>query len=152
MRDLLTLPLIRQELEYCQAIIVAVQDEQGTRTIVDHLLEAARNEPGHQTKERRASIMLLYAFCRQTKSSLSSFVPQLLRGLILLFADTDDAVLNVAWDALNSVTRGLDGKEQIDYVADVRQAVRYASSDLRNSTSKQHALLPGFCLSKGIAP
>lgn len=42
----------------------------------------------------------------------------------------------------------LDGKQQATYVSDVRQAVRYAVSDMKGSSD----LLPGFCLPKGIAP
>lgn len=41
----------------------------------------------------------------------------------------------------------LDSKQQATYVSDVRQAVRYAVSDMKGSD-----LLPGFCLPKGIAP
>lgn len=37
---------------------------------------------------------------------------------------------------------------QATYVSDVRQAVRYAVSDLKGTSD----LLPGFCLPKGIAP
>ncbi|RWS09505.1 Translational activator GCN1-like protein [Dinothrombium tinctorium] len=145
-------PNEKQELEYCQSVILSVSDEQGARTIVDHLLEAARTE---STVIRRASVMLLYSYCCQTKASLSSHVPQLIRGLILLFTDTNEQVLHLSWEALNSVTKSLDSKEQIEYVNDVRNAVRFACSDLKNSNfSKEELLLPGFCtgLSKGISP
>lgn len=37
--------------------------------------------------------------------------------------------------------------EQINYVQDIRQAVRFAASDLKGQD-----LLPGFCLPKGITP
>jgi len=42
----------------------------------------------------------------------------------------------------------LDPKQQATYVADVRQAVRYAVSDMKGASD----LLPGFCLPKGIVP
>lgn len=42
----------------------------------------------------------------------------------------------------------MDSKQQTTYVSDVRQAVRYAVSDMKGSSD----LLPGFCLPKGIAP
>jgi hypothetical protein len=35
-------------------------------------------------------------------------VPQLIRSLILLFVDTDEGVLQEAWNALNAVTKTLD--------------------------------------------
>lgn len=128
---------------------MSVSDETGTRTIVDHLLESARNE---SSIERRASVMLLYAFCCQTKSSISYYVSQLLRGLILLFTDTNEQVLILSWDALNSVAKSLDAKEQIECVGDVRNAVRYAASDHRQTSGKHDVLLPGFCLARGIGP
>lgn len=52
-------------------------------------------------------------------------------------------VLEVSWEALSAVTRTLDANQQMAHVADVRQAVRFAVSDL-----KGQELLPGFCLPK----
>lgn len=51
-----------------------------------------------------------------------------------------------SWDALNSVTKTLDSAQQIAHVSDVRQAVKFAASDIKNGE------LPGFCLPKGITP
>lgn len=42
----------------------------------------------------------------------------------------------------------MDPKLQASYVSDIRQAVRYAVSDMKGSSG----LLPGFCLPKGIVP
>lgn len=42
----------------------------------------------------------------------------------------------------------MDPKQQATYVSDVRQAVRFAISDMKGVSD----LLPGFCLPKGIAP
>lgn len=42
----------------------------------------------------------------------------------------------------------MEPKQQAAYVSDVRQAVRYAMSDLKGTSD----LLPGFCLPKGIVP
>lgn len=77
-----------------------------------------------------------------TKADLSVYVPQLLRGLILLFADTDNDVLQMAWEALGALTKTLQPPQQILHVSDVRQAVRFAASDLKGE------LLPGLCLCK----
>jgi hypothetical protein len=63
-------------------------------------------------------------------------------------------VLNQSWEALNAITKSMESKEQMEYVSEVRNAVRYAVSGLRagahNGTTE--LLLPGFCLAKGIAP
>lgn len=77
-----------------------------------------------------------------SKADLTAYVSQLLRGLILLFADTDCDVLQMAWEALTALTKILVPQQLILHVSDVRQAVRYAASDLKGD------LLPGFCLSK----
>jgi len=69
-----------------------------------------------------------------------------------MFTDDDPRVLNMAWDALNAVTKNLDAAEMLRHVSNVRQAVKYAASDLKASPGSP-LLLPGFCLlKKGVAP
>ncbi|CAG2122279.1 unnamed protein product, partial [Medioppia subpectinata] len=123
----------------------------GVRTIVDHLLESARNE---SSTIRRSSVLLLFAYCSQSKANISSNLSQLIRGLILLFTDSNEQVLNQSWEALNAITKSMESKEQMEYVSEVRNAVRYAVSGLKAGAHnrKTQLLLPGFCLAKGIAP
>lgn len=133
-----------QEMEYCQTVILSVSDEIGVRTIMDTLMDSSKSE---QTEVRRAAATLLCAFCTHSPGDYSQYIPQLLRGLLRLLADTDKDVLQRSWDALNAVTKTLDSAQQIAHVSDVRQAVRYAASDLKIDEE-----LPGFCLPKGITP
>ncbi|XP_043511247.1 eIF-2-alpha kinase activator GCN1 [Frieseomelitta varia] len=133
-----------QELEYCQTVILSVTDEVGIRTIMDQLMEATRAD---DLSRRRSAATLLCAFCRDTRADYSQYVPQLLRGLIHLFTDNDKDVLQMSWEALTAVTKTLASDQQIAHVQDIRQAVRFAVSDL-----KGQELLPGFCLPKGITP
>ncbi|XP_076383364.1 lethal (3) 80Fj [Megalopta genalis] len=133
-----------QELEYCQAVVLSVTDEVGVRTVMDQLMEATRAE---DLSRRRSAAALLCAFCRDTRADYSQYVPQLLRGLIHLFTDDDKDVLQMSWEALTAVTKTLTSEQQIAHVQDIRQAVRFAVSDL-----KGQELLPGFCLPKGITP
>ncbi|XP_012138450.2 lethal (3) 80Fj isoform X1 [Megachile rotundata] len=133
-----------QELEYCQAVILSVTDEVGVRTVMDQLMEATRAD---DPSKRRSAATLLCAFCRDTRADYSQYVPQLLRGLIHLFTDDDKDVLQMSWEALTAVTKTLASDQQIAHVQDIRQAVRFAVSDLRGQE-----LLPGFCLPKGITP
>ena len=137
-------PQEAQELEYCQAVVLSVTDEVGVRTIMDHLLESSRSE---NVNVRRSAAALLCAFCSQTRANYSQHVPALLRGLIHLFTDSDRGVLQMSWEALSSVTKTLDTSQQTAHVGEIRQAVRFAVSDL-----KGQELLPGFCLPKGITP
>nr|XP_040228816.2 eIF-2-alpha kinase activator GCN1 [Anopheles coluzzii] len=133
-----------QELEYCQAVILSVSDEVGIRTIMDTVMESTKSET---PETRRAAATLLCAFCTHSPGDYSQYVPQLLRGLLWLLADSDRDVLQPSWDALNAVTKTLDSAQQIAHVTDVRQAVKFASSDLPKGGE-----LPGFCLPKGITP
>jgi len=135
-----------EELAHCQAVVLAVEDEQGLSVVMDILLEYCRSA---DPVTRRGAVTLLHAFCERTKVDYSEYVPQLLRALILLFTDTEPGVLAEAWAALNSVTKTLDAAEMMSHVPDVRQAVRFALADLRAGGEE---LLPGFCLPKGIAP
>ncbi|KAG8223949.1 hypothetical protein J437_LFUL003757 [Ladona fulva] len=137
-------PRAAQELEYCQAVVLSVGDEVGVRTTMDQLMEAARSE---RPELRRPAVTLLCAFCAHTKASYSQYVSQLLRALIHLFTDSDREVLQMSWEALNAVTKTLDQSQQLSHVGDIRQAVRFAVSDLKGQD-----LLPGFCLPKGITP
>ncbi|XP_012272971.1 eIF-2-alpha kinase activator GCN1 [Orussus abietinus] len=133
-----------QELEYCQAVILSVTDEVGVRTVMDQLMDATRSE---DVSRRRSAATLLCTFCRDTRADYSQYIPQLLRGLIHLFTDDDKDVLQMSWEALTAVTKTLGSDQQIAHVQDIRQAVRFAVSDL-----KGQELLPGFCLPKGITP
>lgn len=132
-----------QELDYCQAVILSVSDEVGIRTIMDTLMVSAKSE---NLATRKSAASLLSAFCTHSPGDYSQYVPQLLRCLLRLMADSERDILQRSWDALNAVVKALDSAQQIAHVTDVRQAVRFAASDLKGSE------LPGFCLPKGITP
>lgn len=136
-------PRQQQELEYCQVVVLSVTEEAGVRCLVDQLLEGAR-----QPSTRRAAVSLLCAFCSHTKADLGPHVQQLLRDLLLLFTDSNPHVLQLSAETLAAVTKTLDTNQQILYVGDVRQAIRFAMSDLKG----QQEYLPGFCQEKGISP
>ena len=91
-----------QELEYCETVVLSVADDQGVRTVMDELLTQINTKENHL---RYSAVTILHVFCANTKADLSDFVPQLLRGLIHMFMDSDVAILNVAWDCLNAVTK-----------------------------------------------
>ena len=106
---------------------------------------------------RRAAVTLLHVFCRDTKMDLTNYVPQLIRCLILMFTSEDQKTLQEAWNALLAVTKNLDPSDLMVYVSDVRQAVRFAVSDVNKSTGgggggSGEVTIPGFCLAKGIQP
>ena len=87
-------------MEYCQAVVLSVTDEVGVRTIVDSLLESSRSD---NAALRRSATALLCAFCGQTRANYTQHVPQLLRGIIHLYADSDQGVLVMSCEALAAV-------------------------------------------------
>ncbi|KAK3887663.1 hypothetical protein Pcinc_008247 [Petrolisthes cinctipes] len=137
-------PEYEDALGHCQGVVLAVTDEAGVNTIVDELLQHSK---GSNLGVAQAAVALLLAFCSNTRADYSDYVPQLLRGLIHLFTHTNPEMLKTAWLALSAVTKSLDAADQRSLVSDVRQAVKFAASDL-----KGEELMPGFCLPKGIQP
>ncbi|KAH8379372.1 hypothetical protein KR009_004448, partial [Drosophila setifemur] len=136
-------PHEQQELDYCQTVILSVTDETGIRTIMDTLLNSANSS---DLRTRKSSASLLSAFCIYSPGDYSQYIPQLLRCLLKLMVDEDKDILLKSWEALNAVVKGLNATQQISHVSDVRQAVRFAASELKGPE------LPGFCLPKGITP
>jgi hypothetical protein len=144
------LPAIIQQ-EYAETVVLSIREDEdddsadvGISIVMDELFSGCKAKA---VGLRRAAVTLLHAFCAQTKADYSQYVPQLIRALILLFTEDDAVVLTQAWNALSAVTKTLDANEQMAHVSDVRQAVRFAMSDMKNKD-----LLPGFCLPKGIQP
>lgn len=96
--------------------------------------------------------MLLYAYCCQSKDIDRPLIIRLIRGLILLFVDTNEQVLQLSVEALSVISKNLDPKDQVKCLDEVVNAVRAAASDLKSDSELQKPLLPGFCLDKGITP
>ncbi|XP_065580643.1 stalled ribosome sensor GCN1-like [Artemia franciscana] len=138
-------PMENKVRDHCESVVLAVSDGQGIRTIMDELLAASR--PGKGAL-RRSAVVLLASFCARTKSDYSEYINQLFRGLITLMTEPDDNLINPAWDGLQAVIQSLDPPSQVNHVSDLRQAVRFASSDVR----AHEGLMPGFCLQRGVAP
>eukprot|EP00095_Tigriopus_kingsejongensis_P007819 maker-scaffold204_size260821-snap-gene-1.47 protein:Tk07819 transcript:maker-scaffold204_size260821-snap-gene-1.47-mRNA-1 annotation:"translational activator" len=138
-----------EEMEqlYAQTVVLSITDEDsdlGVSIIMEELLGGCKST---DLSLKRSAATLLQAFCSQSKVDYSQYVPQLIRALIHLFTEEDNIVLTQAWLALSAVVKTLDANEQMNHVADVRQAVRFALMD-----NKGKATLAGFCLPKGIQP
>lgn len=137
----------QQELEYSQSVVLSVTDDAGVHTIIDDLLSAMTSNPS--PSHRWAAVIILQSFCDRSRVDYTDYIPQLLRGIIHMTIDTDQRVLLAAWDCLDSVTKKIEPSSLSRYISDVRQSVRFAASDLKDSDAE----LPGFCLPrKGIMP
>ncbi|KAF2363096.1 HEAT repeat [Trinorchestia longiramus] len=137
-------PEYEAALTHCHGVVLAVTDPAGVNIIIDELLRSTKHK---DIGYARAAVSILVAFCSSTKADYNDHVSHLLRGLLQLFTSNDEATLQAAWAALNAVTKKLDATDQRTLVSDVRQAVKFAASDL-----KPGQLMPGFCLPKGIQP
>ncbi|KAH8265099.1 hypothetical protein KR026_010349, partial [Drosophila bipectinata] len=136
-------PHEQQEIDYCQTVILSVTDETGIRTIMDTLLISSNSS---DLCTRKSTASLLSAFCIHSPGDYSQYIPQLFRCLLKLMVEKDRDILQKSWEGLNAVVKGLSTTQQIAHVSDVRQAVRFAASELKETE------LPGFCLPKGITP
>ncbi|XP_050410272.2 eIF-2-alpha kinase activator GCN1 [Patella vulgata] len=133
-----------QELQYCKTVVLSVKDYHGIRTIMEELLSATNNKDADSCS---AAVTILHSFCSQTEADFKDYIPQLFRGLIMLFVRTEEKILIASWNCLASIVKKLDVTEMLRHIPDLRQAVRYASSDYKGKE------LPGFSLpKKGIAP
>ena len=145
-----------ETLSYAQDVLLAVSDEEddlGLSFVMDELMSVCGQT--ENLSKRRAAITILHGFCKDTKMDYSGFVPQLIRCTILLFIVEDKETLQEAWNTLTAVTKSLDTNDQMSHVSDVRQAVRFALSDHRDTKGlniDDDVTLPGFCLPKGIQP
>lgn len=133
-----------EELEYCKRVVLSVRDDTGVRIIITELLSASSQK---EPKLCWAAITMLHQFCDNTEVDYSDYRIQLFRGLIGLFIRHDDKILLASWECLSAVTKKLDATEMLEYIADIRQAVKYAVSDMDGKE------LPGFSIpKKGITP
>ncbi len=83
-------------------MVLAIADENGVRLLLEELLELSRSEIADT---RKSAIMLLSAYCVKTKVDLSPHIGTLLKGLILLMTDTDQAILRYVAEAITAVLK-----------------------------------------------
>ncbi|GFR94655.1 GCN1 general control of amino-acid synthesis 1-like 1 [Elysia marginata] len=134
-----------QELDYCKSVVLSVEDEMGVRTIMEDLLSVVT----HNTDAPvcTAGVLILHTFCANTTVDVSDYLPQLFRGLIGLFARTDDRLILSAWNCLDAIAKKVDMSRVDEHITSVRQAVKFTLSDFKGKE------LPGFSIpKKGIAP
>lgn len=132
-------PNAAQEMEYCRGTLLPVTDDTGVRTVIDSLLDTVR---GPSEPRRVAAAALLCSYVMYTRADLSLYLSQLLRGLILLLNGEERPGVQMAWEALVVLTKDLSPEQLIRHVNDVRQALRFVTSDLKGE------LLHGLCLPK----
>lgn len=140
---------------HCSTVILSTNAIHRQIT-VEQLLQSIKQT---DVSIKRAAVILLNGFCSQA-SLVSLHVSQILRGLIMLYTDSNPQILEQCYEALHSLTSPMDTSDCIEFISDIRNAVRSAISDLKSSTSKSKAkgetvkelILPGFARAQGFAP
>lgn len=133
-------------LKNCQDVILSVEGEHGNRIIMDDLIKYTKSE---DVGERLSATALLTAFCQSTEYDYSSYVAMFIQVFFKLLSDKEVPVQEEAWSSLSVLVKRLDAAEQLQHVGSLRQAMRYASDEIKRCGG----LLPGFCNpKKGMAP
>eukprot|EP00079_Xenopus_tropicalis_P029628 XP_012825198.1 PREDICTED: eIF-2-alpha kinase activator GCN1 [Xenopus tropicalis] len=127
------------ELANCQAVILSVEDDVGQRIVLEDLLEATRSS---DVGMRQAAAIILNIFCAKTKADYTAHLRSLVSGLMRLFNDSNEVVLNESWDALSAITKKLDAGSQLMLIDDLHRDIRMVGNDSKGGH------VPGFCIPK----
>ncbi|XP_059138605.1 stalled ribosome sensor GCN1-like isoform X2 [Physella acuta] len=134
-----------QELDYCKSVVLSVEDDLGVRTVMEDLLSVVTHNSDAPVST--AAVLILNMFCANTSADVTEYLPQLFRGLIGIFARSDERLLLSAWNCLDAITKKIDMTETEEHIVSVRQALKFTLSDFKEKE------LPGFSIpKKGIAP
>ncbi|KZO93854.1 ARM repeat-containing protein [Calocera viscosa TUFC12733] len=127
--------------EAIEALLGAIVDPEGLNTCMMILLGWAKNE----SAARRASAATLFAtFCQVAQLEISDYRVDWIRQLVSMLDDRDQAVVDAASAALDTLVKSTDKDELESLVVPMRRTLESIGSRGRN--------VPGFTTSKGIAP
>ena len=158
----------------CESLLLSISDADGVRTIIIELLShaalpssssASASSSSYSVNDgtRSAALDMLVWFSSKTRADYTPHIDELVKSLLALFADKNEAILTKAWTCLSTVIEPLKGNALIHRLSTIRQAVRLLSNaysshlsnrlyDLNETPDVAMAYLPGFCLAKkGIA-
>lgn len=154
----------KEEAENCGTVILSAYDIQGAQMIVEQLLQSAKH---HDIAIKRSAVMLLNRFCHHAQM-IPLHVSQILRGLIMLYTENNEQILEQASDAINCLTMNMDTNDCIEFISDIRNGVRSAMSEIKLGKQKKfnnssatggvkmatsnEIVLPGFATARGFAP
>ncbi|KAL1923463.1 uncharacterized protein VTP21DRAFT_8443 [Calcarisporiella thermophila] len=124
-----------------RAILLSIDDAEGTHTLMTLLFEAVKHE---SHLKRAEACEIVGVFCSESRQDISPYVAEWLRILIGLLDDRQPSVVQAAWGALNAVTKSLRKEDMEQMVVPVRRAIL--------GVGVPGVDLPGFCLPKGISP
>jgi len=132
----------------CAQIVTCISQE------CVHMFANCCEEASSSTKNpsiKAAVAHLISAFAANTRTNYESHLPLLLQILLRLFVEEENPELvQIGWDALDVMMRAHTDEKLSKHIVFVRSVI----GDLRidSTTGKERALVPGFCLKKGIQP
>ncbi|KAF2147406.1 uncharacterized protein K452DRAFT_314567 [Aplosporella prunicola CBS 121167] len=131
---------LRAELDSSfDTVLVSVDEYDGLNTAMSVMLALAKND---DHKKRQTADIHLATFFAKAQVDMSRYYPDLIRALLVAFADSDPAVVKAAWSALSALTARLRKEEMESLVISTRQVLQQVGVAGSN--------LPGFNLPKGI--
>ncbi|KAJ4303228.1 translational activator of GCN4 [Kalmusia sp. IMI 367209] len=132
---------LRQELEDAfNAVLLSVDEYDGLNTAMSVMLALVKHDDEHR---RAKADLYLAKFFEETEVDFSRYYPDLIRVLLISFADGDKEVVKAAWTALSALTKQLRKEEMESLVISTRQTLQQVGVAGSN--------LPGFSLPKGIS-
>lgn len=155
----------KREAENCNTVILSATDTQGAQIIIEELIRSTKHT---NPTMKLAAVILMNCFCHQA-DLVPLHVSQILRSLIMLYTEDNQRILENSYEAINCLTMNMDSGDCIEFLPDIRNAIRFAISELKASkqmlakpkrvdpTSDSSAVgeeiyLPGFATPKGYAP
>lgn len=142
----------KKEIANCNALLLAANEFNGTQIVIDQLLQSIK---GGDVTIKRAAVISLNGLCHQASLN-TNHLSQILRGLIMLYVEDDEQILNQVWDAVGCLASDMDSRACIEFVTDIRNSIRHAISDLKarskaslTNSARNGLVLPGLRSSNG---
>mmetsp|Transcript_38682 Transcript_38682/g.62654 ORF Transcript_38682/g.62654 Transcript_38682/m.62654 type:complete len:1156 (-) Transcript_38682:392-3859(-) len=132
--------------EATHALVLAVPPDQ-VHAVISELIKALNDQ---QTHMRLGACALLISLLEHSKSDFEPHAANILQPVIRLFNDADVNIRNSAWGALDALTKVVKKEELAAHITLVREAIRNTMEYDRRKN--KFALLPGFCVPKGVGP
>ncbi|KAH7334649.1 translational activator GCN1 [Rhizoctonia solani] len=127
--------------EATTALLGSISDAEGLNTLMMLLLSWIK----HDNPRRRISALVLFgSFCENTELDFEIYRVDWIRVLIPMLDDSDESVIQPAWNALDEFVKSL-GKDDLESLSvPLRRALE--------STGGPGRYVPGLALPKGLSP
>lgn len=133
-----------------ESLLLSIVEPEGVKTIIGELIAYSQPPSSSQQsnseqslKFRYAALDMLMMFCSKTDADFADHIDDLVKNLLYLLSETNEAILLRAWSCLSQVIDSLKGNDLIERLHIIRQTLRMITSTANTITQ-----LPGFCMPK----